>query len=197
MTAACVWSNGAWSRLWLWIMDDSCEEVRAVHGLCRHVLSKRWKIPHISCVCIFFPGCAWSSLDQNLLRNEDSKWQPSSLYWWCSCFFPDLHGTCPEGLLVVCSKNLAAWSISKLMVRGVLFLWVVHVSPVWLRHGCLNSHLSWLSSPFLLLKTSPILEKSYLFPLPSDLSLFPPKNNISPLCAFSQRIVFWRGSLLP
>ena len=49
------------------------------------------------------------------------------------------------------------------MVRGVLFLWVVHVSPVWLRHGCLNSHPSWLSSPFLLLKTSPILEKSYLF----------------------------------
>ena len=45
MTAASVWSNGAWSRLWLWIMDDSCEEVQAAHGLCRHVLSRKKALP--------------------------------------------------------------------------------------------------------------------------------------------------------
>ena len=67
------------------------------------------------------------------------------------------------------------------MVRGVPFLWVVHVSPVWLRHGCLNSHPSWLSSPFLLLKTSPILEKSYLFLSVCLSKKFPPKNIFSSL----------------
>ena len=66
MTAACVWSNGAWSRLCLWILDGGCGlshlpprgedssmhawcwklygsrgEVQAVHVLCRRVLSKR------------------------------------------------------------------------------------------------------------------------------------------------------------
>ena len=67
---ACVWSNGAWSRLCLWITDGgsglshlpplgedssvhvwcwklygSRGEVQAVHGLCRRVFSKRKALP--------------------------------------------------------------------------------------------------------------------------------------------------------
>ena len=141
MTVACVWSNGAWSRLCLWITDGSYGlshllprgedssmhawcwklysshgEVQVVHGLCRHVLSKRKALPKMvptthgkshpyHAFVYLFSGCAWSYLDQNLLHNENLKWQPPSLYWWCDCFSENPLLVCQTGNRIYLSKE--------------------------------------------------------------------------------------------